>query len=94
MQAGLNPKLKIEWYEDLLRDLKDRVGKYGIILHAFSPARTHLHRTHQQTVRRREMFNRLKAAGLDSVPGGGAEILTDRVRSYIAPYKGHRRGVG
>ncbi|MDE2125202.1 MAG: dehypoxanthine futalosine cyclase [Armatimonadetes bacterium] len=86
MQGGLNPKLKIEWYEDLLSGIKARFGEYGVILHAFSPAELiYLARISKLT--QAEMFARLKKAGLDSVPGGGAEILTDRVRETISPYK-------
>ena len=86
MQGGLNPKLKIEWYEDLLRDIKAKFGAYGVILHAFSPAEL-IYIAKISQVSQPEMFRRLKAAGLDSVPGGGAEILTDRVRQTISPYK-------
>lgn len=86
MQGGLNPKLKIEWYEDLLHAIKEKFGKYGVILHAFSPAEL-IYIANISKVSQAEMFRRLKAAGLDSVPGGGAEILTDRVRQTISPYK-------
>lgn len=86
MQGGLNPKLKIEWYEDLLRAIKERFGAYGVILHAFSPAEL-IYIAHVSKISQAEMFGRLKAAGLDSVPGGGAEILTDRVRQAISPHK-------
>jgi cyclic dehypoxanthinyl futalosine synthase len=86
MQGGLNPKLKIEWYEDLLSSIKEKFGKYGVILHAFSPAEL-IYIANISKLTQPEMFARLKAAGLDSVPGGGAEILTDRVRQEISPYK-------
>jgi cyclic dehypoxanthinyl futalosine synthase len=86
MQGGLNPKLKIEWYEDLLHSIKEKFGAYGVILHAFSPAEL-IYIAHISKLSQAEMFRRLKAAGLDSVPGGGAEILTDRVRETISPYK-------
>src|SRR5437588_31798 len=86
MQGGLNPKLKIEWYEDLFRAIKDRFGAYGVILHALSPAEL-IYIARISRLSQEEMFRRLKAAGLDSIPGGGAEILTDRVRETIAPYK-------
>ncbi len=86
MQGGLNPRLKIEWYEELLRAIKDRFGAYGIILHAFSPAEL-IYIASISKLSQAEMFARLKAAGLDSVPGGGAEILTDRVRKTISPLK-------
>jgi cyclic dehypoxanthinyl futalosine synthase len=86
MQGGLNPKLKIEWYEDLLSSIKDRFGAYGVINHAFSPAEL-IYIQKISKLSMEETLTRLKAAGLDSIPGGGAEILTDRVRQYIAPYK-------
>jgi cyclic dehypoxanthinyl futalosine synthase len=86
MQGGLNPKLKIEWYEDLLRSIKERFGSYGVINHAFSPAEL-IYIQKISKLSMEETLTRLKAAGLDSIPGGGAEILTDRVREYIAPYK-------
>lgn len=86
MQGGLNPKLKIEWYEDLLSSIKARFGAYGVILHAFSPAEL-IYVAKISKLSLAEMYQRLKAAGLDSVPGGGAEILTDRVRESISPYK-------
>src|SRR5471030_864174 len=86
MQGGLNPKLKIEWYEDLLRSIKNEFGAYGVILHAFSPAEL-IYIAKISKLSLAEMFARLQAAGLDSVPGGGAEILTDRVRETISPFK-------
>jgi cyclic dehypoxanthinyl futalosine synthase len=86
MQGGLNPKLKIEWYEGLLRGIKERFGAYGVILHAFSPAEL-IYLARISKLPLDETLRRLKAAGLDSIPGGGAEILTDRVREQIAPYK-------
>ena len=86
MQGGLNPKLKIEWYEDLLHAIKEKFGAYGIVLHAFSPAEL-IYIAKISKLSQAEMFRRLKAAGLDSVPGGGAEILTDRVRQTISPFK-------
>ena len=86
MQGGLNPQLKIEWYEDLLRAIKTEFGAYGVILHAFSPAEL-IYIAKISKLSQAEMFARLKAAGLDSVPGGGAEILTDRVRQLISPFK-------
>lgn len=86
MQGGLNPKLKQEWYEDLLRAIKDKFGAYGIILHAFSPAEL-IYLAKISKLSLAESLTRLKAAGLDSIPGGGAEILTERVRETISPYK-------
>jgi cyclic dehypoxanthinyl futalosine synthase len=84
MQGGLNPKLKIEWYEDLLRAITERFP--GVILHAFSPAEL-IYVKNISKLSMAETLTRLKAAGLHSVPGGGAEILVDRVRDFISPYK-------
>ncbi|HEY3328612.1 MAG TPA: cyclic dehypoxanthinyl futalosine synthase [Capsulimonadaceae bacterium] len=84
MQGGLNPKLKIEWYEELLRDMHERFP--GVILHCFSPAEL-IYIKNISKLSMEETLTRLKAAGLESVPGGGAEILTDRVRNFISPYK-------
>ena len=84
MQGGLNPKLKIEWYEDLFRAIMERFP--NVILHALSPAEI-LYIKKLNKLSLEETLTRLKAAGLHSVPGGGAEILTDRVRQWIAPYK-------
>jgi cyclic dehypoxanthinyl futalosine synthase len=83
LQGGLNPELRIEWYEDLFRWMK---SEYGLGLHALSPEEIiHLARLENLSVRR--VLERLHAAGLDSVPGGGAEILVDRVRRKIAKTK-------
>lgn len=84
MQGGLHPKLKIEWYEELFRSIMQRFP--GVILHALSPAELiYISKISRLTME--ETFIRLKAAGLHSVPGGGAEILTDRVREFISKYK-------
>lgn len=83
LQGGLNPELRIGWYEDLFRWMK---SEYGLGLHALSPEEIiHLARLEELSVRR--VLERLHAAGLDSVPGGGAEILVDRVRRKIAKAK-------
>lgn len=84
MQGGLNPKLKLEWYEELLSDIRERFPH--IILHAFSPAEL-IYIKKISRLSMEETLTRLKAAGLHSVPGGGAEILADRVRGAISPYK-------
>jgi cyclic dehypoxanthinyl futalosine synthase len=84
MQGGLNPKLKIEWYEDLLSSIRERFP--GVILHAFSPAEL-IYVKNISKLSMAETLTRLKNAGLHSVPGGGAEILVDRVREFISPYK-------
>lgn len=83
MQGGLNPALQLEWYEDLFRWIK---STYPIKLHALSPEEIwHLVRIEDLSVH--AVLARLQAAGLDSLPGGGAEVLTDRVRSKIAKAK-------
>ena len=69
MQGGLNPKLKIEWYEDLLRAIKEKFGKYCIILHAFSPAEL-IYIAKISKLSQAEMFQRLKAAGPRQRAGG------------------------
>jgi cyclic dehypoxanthinyl futalosine synthase len=84
MQGGLHPKLKIEWYEDLFRAIMDRYPT--VILHALSPAEI-IYIKKISKLSMEETLTRLKAAGLHSVPGGGAEILTDRVRTFISQYK-------
>ena len=76
MQGGLHPDLPLEWYERLLSELKRR---YRIHLHCFSPPEIHAF-TRIFGIDTREVLLRLKAAGLDSIPGGGAEILVDEVR--------------
>jgi cyclic dehypoxanthinyl futalosine synthase len=83
MQGGHHPDLGIEFYEDLFRSIKER---YKIHLHALSPPEVqHISRRSKLTVA--ETLARLRDAGLDSLPGGGAEILVDRVRRIIAPKK-------
>ena len=83
MQGGHHPDLGIDYYEDLFRSIKAR---YTIHLHALSPPEIqHIARRSKLTVP--ETLARLRDAGLDSVPGGGAEILVDRVRRIIAPKK-------
>src|SRR5213083_203646 len=83
MQGGHNPDLPLTWYEDLFRAIKDRYPSFK--LHALSPPEViHLSRLSQLPVPR--VLERLIAAGLDSVPGGGAEILVDRVRKLLHCY--------
>jgi cyclic dehypoxanthinyl futalosine synthase len=83
MQGGHHPDLGIDYYEDLFRSIKAR---YPIHLHALSPPEIqHISRRSKLTIP--ETLSRLRDAGLDSVPGGGAEILVDRVRAIIAPKK-------
>ncbi|MGE5567514.1 MAG: cyclic dehypoxanthinyl futalosine synthase [Rhodospirillales bacterium] len=83
MQGGLHPELKIEWYEDLLRSIKRR---FNIHLHCFSsPEIVNIAEVSGLTLR--ETIVRLRDAGLDSIPGGGAEILDDDVRRRISRLK-------
>src|SRR5512138_1071018 len=80
LQGGHNPDLPLSWYEDLFRGVKERYPSFK--LHALSPPEVvHLSRLSQLPVE--EVLRRLIAAGLDSVPGGGAEILVDRVRRLL-----------
>ena len=83
LQGGHHPNLRIEWYEDLFADIKAR---YPIHLHALSPSEI-LHIATISKLTLDETMARLRAAGHDSLPGGGAEILVDRVRQVIAPRK-------
>src|SRR3954452_15481384 len=101
MQGGHHPDLGVDYYEDLFRSIKER---YPILLHALSPPEVqHLARRSKLPIP--EALTRLRDAGLDSIPGGGGEILVDRVRKIIAPKKtktadwlgvrreAHRRGM-
>jgi len=80
MQGGLHPDFKLEWYEELLRDIKSRFPQVNV--HGFSPPEIH-HFTKVSKLPLKTVLSRLKEAGLGSLPGGGAEILVDRVRSDI-----------
>jgi len=84
MQGGHHPKLGIEWYEELLTDLKTRWPE--LHLHALSPPEVD-HISKVSKLSTLTVLQRLKAAGMDSIPGGGAEILTEEVRETIAPRK-------
>lgn len=84
MQGGLHPDLGIDWFEDLFQKVKVRFPQ--IQNHSLSPAEvTQIAAISGLTIR--ETVVRLKNAGLDSIPGGGAEILVDRVRQEISPKK-------
>jgi cyclic dehypoxanthinyl futalosine synthase len=83
LQGGHNPDLPIDWYEDLFQSVKQRFPDFK--LHALSPPEViHLSRTSRLPVP--QVIERLIAAGLDSIPGGGAEILVDRVRKLLNCY--------
>jgi cyclic dehypoxanthinyl futalosine synthase len=83
MQGGLHPELKIEWYEDLLHSIKQR---FDIWCHCFSaPEIVNIAKVSGLSLY--DTLSRLKDAGLDSLPGGGAEILDDEVRHRISRLK-------
>jgi cyclic dehypoxanthinyl futalosine synthase len=82
MQGGTHPEWDVVWYEDLIRFVKS----HGIHVHALSsPEITKIAQVSKLPVR--TVIERLRAAGLDSIPGGGAEILTDSARNAISPMK-------
>jgi cyclic dehypoxanthinyl futalosine synthase len=84
MQGGLNPNLPLEFYTDLLREIKKNFPKVQI--HSFSaPEIVYLAKIEGLTIE--EVIKALKDAGLDSIPGGGAEILSQEVRSFLSSGK-------
>lgn len=83
LQGGHNPDLPIAWYEDLFRAVKQKFPDFK--LHALSPPEV-LHLSRMSKLPVPEVIDRLVAAGLDSIPGGGAEILVDRVRKVLNCY--------
>ena len=83
MQGGHNPYIPFEWYEDLLAYIKRH---HPIHIHAFSPSEIEFFsQRFRMTID--QVIERLQAAGLDSIPGGGGEILVDRVRQLVAKKK-------
>jgi len=84
LQGGMHPSLGIEWYEGMLRDIK--ADHPGIHVHGFGPPEV-FHIAKLSGITTREVLERLRSAGLDSLPGGGAEILVDRVRGHVSPKK-------
>lgn len=84
MQGGLHPSLKIEWFESLFCEIKRRFP--GVQIHSLSPAEV-IHTAKLSDISMPECLQRMQAAGLDSVPGGGAEVLVDEVRQEISPNK-------
>ncbi|MBM3750890.1 MAG: dehypoxanthine futalosine cyclase [Acidimicrobiia bacterium] len=80
LQGGHNPDVPLAWYEDLFRQVKGRYPDFR--LHALSPPEV-IHISRLSGLSTPEVIDRLIAAGLDSVPGGGAEILVDRVRKEL-----------
>ena len=83
LQGGHNPDLPLTWYEDLFRAVKARYPEFR--LHALSPPEI-IHISRMSRLTPGEVVDRLIAAGLDSIPGGGAEILVDRVRRLLHCY--------
>src|SRR5215213_5918200 len=83
LQGGHNPDLPLKWYEDLFRAVKKRYPAFR--LHALSPPEV-IHLSRMSRLTAEEVVDRLIAAGLDSIPGGGAEILVDRVRRLLHCY--------
>lgn len=83
MQGGHNPDVPLAWYEDLFRQVKSRYPAFR--LHALSPPEI-IHISRLSGLPTTEVIDRLIAVGLDSVPGGGAEILVDRVRKELHCY--------
>jgi len=83
LQGGLNPDLPLTWYEDFFRWTK---ANFKLSLHALSPTEI-VHLANLEDLEIREVLVRLRAAGMDSLPGGGAEILHEEVRGRISPFK-------
>ncbi|WP_293275778.1 cyclic dehypoxanthinyl futalosine synthase [Nannocystis sp.] len=83
LQGGLNPALDLAYYEDLFRWTKQN---FKLALHALSPTEI-IHIAELADLPIREVLIRLRAAGMDSLPGGGAEILDDEIRTRISPFK-------
>jgi cyclic dehypoxanthinyl futalosine synthase len=84
MQGGLNPDLPLEYYEDLISSIKERFPQVQV--HSFSaPEIVYLSKLEGISIK--QVLERLKNAGLDSLPGGGAEVLSQEVRSFLSPGK-------
>lgn len=84
LQGGLNPELKLKWFEELFRKIK--LSFPQIHLHSLSPPEI-VFLSELEGLSYRETLLRLKRSGLDSLPGGGAEILVDRIRRHLSPRK-------
>jgi cyclic dehypoxanthinyl futalosine synthase len=83
LQGGLHPFLGLEYYETLLKEIKKR---FSVTIHSLSPAEI-IHLAKKESLSLKETLKKLKNAGLDSLPGGGAEILDDDVRRQVSPDK-------
>lgn len=84
MQGGLHPDLPLDWYESLLRDIRERYPTLNI--HGFGPPEI-VHFAKLSGLSIEIVLRRLRTAGLGSLPGGGAEILSNRVRNLTSPHK-------
>jgi cyclic dehypoxanthinyl futalosine synthase len=84
MQGGLHPDLAIEWFEELFSAISERFP--AVRIHSLSPAEI-LHIAKISGITLEECLGRLRASGLESIPGGGAEVLVDSVREKISPNK-------
>ncbi len=89
MQGGTNPNLPFSYYTNLLREIKQRFP--DITMHSFSPAEIMKMKEVSEGLPLEEVVREIHAAGLDSLPGGGAEILDDRTRRKISRLKGSWR---
>jgi cyclic dehypoxanthinyl futalosine synthase len=83
LQGGLHPGLDLSFYEQMLRFIKER---FFVHIHGFSPPEI-VHLARLEELNPEEIIKRLQLSGLDSIPGGGAEILVDEVRCRISPSK-------
>jgi cyclic dehypoxanthinyl futalosine synthase len=82
LQGGLHPEFNIKWYERLVRFIK----QFNVHMHGFSPPEIwHFARLNKISVK--EVLERLRDSGLESIPGGGAEILSGEIRAKISPRK-------
>lgn len=88
MQGGTNPNLPFSYYTNILREIKKR---FDITMHSFSPAEIMKMKDVSGGLSLEEVVRQLHEAGLDSLPGGGAEILDDRTRRKISKLKGSWR---
>ncbi len=89
MQGGMNPDLSLEWFEDVFKSIKERYP--NVHIHSLSAPEIYF-LAKKEGLSLKEVIERLKTAGLDSIPGGGAEILVDAVRRKISPRKVNSEG--
>jgi len=88
LQGGLNPELDLKWFEELFKEIKKN---YPIHIHGLSPPEIFF-LAQKESLSLKEVLKRLKSAGLDTIPGGGAEILSERFRSQLSPRKVSAQG--